>query len=94
MLNKAEPVDDSTLLIIISIITLHLLFDCGLELGFCFGQFFLQTFALLCAPLQLLLQLLQTCSRLLVSLILLMVKHTNINEDIFMRKNTFNLLLR
>lgn len=56
--------------------TLHLLFHCGLQLGLCFGQLFLQTLALLHTPLQLLLQLLQTCNCLLVSLILLLVKRT------------------
>lgn len=59
-----------------SIVILHLLFNCGLELGLCFSQFFLQTLALLGTPLQLLLQLLQTCDCLLVRVVLLMVKHT------------------
>lgn len=52
-------------------IILHLLFNCGLELSLCFSQFFPQTFALLNAPFQLLLKLLQTCNCLPVSLILL-----------------------
>lgn len=55
-------------------IILHLLFNCGLELSLRFGQFFPQTFALLSAPFQLLLKLLQTSNCLPVSLILLMEK--------------------
>lgn len=57
-------------------IILRLLFNCGLELSLCFSQFFPQTFALLNAPFQLLLKLLQTCNCLPVSLILLKGKTT------------------
>lgn len=57
-------------------IILYLLFNRGLELTLCFGQFFPQAFALLSAPFQLLLKLLQTCDCLPVSLILLMEKKT------------------
>lgn len=60
---------------------LNLLFNRGLELSLRFGQFFPQTFALLRAPLQLLLKLLQTCHGLPVSLILLMEKKPNTTSD-------------
>ena len=65
-----------------SIVTLHLLLDCGLELSLGFGQSFLKMFALFWNPLQLLLQLLQTCCCLPVSLILLMVKDTHTHGEI------------
>lgn len=71
---------------------LHLLFDSDLQLSLSFGQFFLQTLALLCTPLQLLLQPLQTCCRPLVSLILLLVKRTEIKVEISMQIQTSSLL--
>lgn len=69
---------------------LHLLFNCGLELSLCAGQFFPQTFALLRAPFQLLLKLLQARACLPVSLILLMEKKNNISKTfVLIIKNCF-----
>lgn len=59
-----------------SSVILHSLFHCGLEIGLCFGQFVLQTPGLVSTVLHLLLQFLQICNCLLVSIILLMVENT------------------